>query len=1052
MSGHLTCKSCGKAVAAGDRFCASCGTAITLADRTARVKAPEVGTNATQCVRCGSPMERADGFCPQCGAARPEDPTVVSRVSLRNAQATRLIEATQGEFEILDQLGTGAMGAVYLAEDVALGRQVAIKVIAPHLLSDDSMVSRFRMEAKTVAALRHPNIVNVHAVRQSGDLHYFVMEFIDGPPLRSLVKSHAPLDVDVVQSIIFQVGSALGYAHRSRGGVIHRDVKPANIMVDREGDAFVTDFGISKIAQSQTGLTQTGATIGTPEYMSPEQCRGEALTGASDQYALGIVAYEMLCGHTPFGGTQYHIMVAHTTEPPKPIQEVRPDCPPYVAEAVERMLAKSPEQRWPDLDSAVMAMGGAPLGYHDPIRQKIKGLTVGMLTHLHTIGAGSRSGGGSGGGATLDTATSVTVLGVPNVFETGERVQLHADVRGTGNASLSGQGIVWASTDPSIAKVDGGWVEGLRPGTVSIMASAGPVASSVVLTVAEPAPAKVVVRPISVRIQRGGSIGLSAVVQDKRGRPLDREVRWMSSNPQVATVSEAGIVQATGRGEVRVTAQAEGVSGSAAIVVEALGRATGTAVDAPPAGGDAPAAVRAPTPGQEEGPALGPSAAEAPPAEKAVADQPAIVKPAGWRQRTVPARSRAAAASEGPAGRRPLARIAVLVLLVGVGVVGVRAFAGGGGDVVTRPSQPSPDPTREADPIVPEASVAEGLDATPGAATSGDPDSPAPQPEAATTSPVSQPPSPPPAQVTSGGGAGGAGGGGGGAPPSTPPPTPERIAVTANRSMEVGGTQTASAQVFASGNTLMRLGYTLSWRSSDAAVFSVDPRSGAVRASMPGAAWLVASAGDARDSIRLTIAAAASEVRIAEEDFTLEAWAPARALGASVLDSGGNAVQRTVAWSSSDDAVATVDASGRVSAVAAGTARITAAAAGFSDQITVRVTEPGVVPSDAQVRAAVDAYVSALGRGSRDLVTRLWGSADAGRLEELLDLMGQRDFSAQLGTVGSASQSGSGSVLTFQVRAAWRSNFGQNRTRDMGFVGRLERVGSEWQLVSSVIQ
>jgi hypothetical protein len=389
-------------------------------------------------------------------------------------------------------------------------------------------------------------------------------------------------------------------------------------------------------------------------------------------------------------------------------------------------------------------------------------------------------------------------------------------------------------------------------------------------------------------------------------------------------------------------------------------------------------------------------------------------------------------------------------VLVGVGVVGMRAFTGGGGDAVTRPSQPSPDPTREADAIMPEASVAEGLDAAPGPATSGEPDSAAPQPEAATTSPVSQPSNPRGGQVTAGGGAGGAGGGG--APVSTPPHTPERVAVTANRSMEVGGTQTASAQVFASGNTLMSLGYSLSWRSSDAAVFSVDPRSGAVRASMPGAAWLVASAGDARDSIRLTISAAASEVRIAQEDFTLEAGAPARELGASVLDSGGNAVQWTVAWSSSDDAVATVDASGRVSAVAAGTARITAAAAGFSDQITVRVTQPGVVPSDVQVRAAVDAYVSALGRGSRDLVTRLWGSADAGRLEELLDLMGQRDFSAQLGTVGSASQSGSGSVLTFQVRAAWRSNFGQNRTRDMSFVGRLERVGSEWQLVSSVIQ
>lgn len=190
-------------------------------------------------------------------------------MSLRNAQAAHLIEATLGEFEILRQLGTGAMGAVYLARDVALSREVAIKVIAPNLLSDETMISRFRLEAQTVASLRHPNIVNVHAVRQSDDLHYFVMEFIDGPTLRSIVKGHAPLDVDVVQSLVFQVGSALSYAHRTRGGVIHRDVKPANIMVDKEGGAFITDFGISKIAEAQSGLTQTGATIGTPEYMSP---------------------------------------------------------------------------------------------------------------------------------------------------------------------------------------------------------------------------------------------------------------------------------------------------------------------------------------------------------------------------------------------------------------------------------------------------------------------------------------------------------------------------------------------------------------------------------------------------------------------------------------------------------------------------------------------------------------------------------------------------------------------------------------------------------------
>jgi serine/threonine protein kinase len=272
MAATIPCKSCGKPVPVGDKFCSGCGTAV-VNDAAATVMLQQThgtGTQSTQCVKCGATMGREDKFCPKCGSSRPEEATVVSHLSLRNAQAAHLIEATKGEFEILQQLGTGAMGAVYLAKDISLSRKVAIKVIASNLLSDATMISRFRFEAQTVASLRHPNIVNVHAVRQSADLHFFVMEFIDGPPLRNVVKTHAPLDVDVVQAIIFQVGSALAYAHRSAGGVIHRDVKPANIMVDKEGDAFVTDFGISKMSEAQSGLTQTGATIGTPEYMSPE--------------------------------------------------------------------------------------------------------------------------------------------------------------------------------------------------------------------------------------------------------------------------------------------------------------------------------------------------------------------------------------------------------------------------------------------------------------------------------------------------------------------------------------------------------------------------------------------------------------------------------------------------------------------------------------------------------------------------------------------------------------------------------------------------------------
>ncbi len=336
-------------------------------------------SGSSSCPACGSELSQTNRFCPSCGSEQGATggstaETVVVPASMERITADRLTEATTGEFEILERVGHGAMGSVYLARDVALSRRVAIKVISPQLLQDASMVARFRLEAQTVAALRHPNIVSLYGVREIGDLHFFIMDFIDGPSLRSLVKEHGPLDVAVAKALLFQIGSALSYAHRRGRGVIHRDVKPANVMVDREGNAVVMDFGISKVGASQSGLTQTGATIGTPEYMSPEQCMDRELSGASDQYALGIVAYEMLTGAVPFKGSSYAIMMAHAEAKPGPIREHRGDCPPEVEASVMRMLAKDPADRFADVEEAISAMGGKPLGHRDPVRNAIVAL------------------------------------------------------------------------------------------------------------------------------------------------------------------------------------------------------------------------------------------------------------------------------------------------------------------------------------------------------------------------------------------------------------------------------------------------------------------------------------------------------------------------------------------------------------------------------------------------------------------------------------------------------------------------------------------------------
>ena len=1062
MSATVSCKSCGKPVPVGDRFCSGCGSSVVVAEAAATVMMPHThggGTNATQCAKCGASMGRDDKFCPKCGATRLEEATVVSHLSLRNAQAAHLIEATKGDFEILHALGTGAMGAVYLAKDISLGRKVAIKVIATNLLSDATMISRFRFEAQTVASLRHSNIVNVHAVRQSADLHYFVMEFIDGPPLRNIVKTHAPLDVDVVQAILFQVGSALAYAHRSAGGVIHRDVKPANIMIDKEGDAFVTDFGISKMSEAQTGLTQTGATIGTPEYMSPEQCRGDPLSGSSDQYSLGIVAYEMLVGHVPFTGSQYNIMVSHTSEQPKPLLVVRPDCPPQVAEAIERMLAKTPQERWPDLDSAVTAMGGAPLGYQSPVRQKIKYLTGATLTSVPAVRTGQPSAV-SGGRGTLDTATSVSVMGLPPILETGERFQLKADVKGSGNSSLSGLGVVWASTDPSIAKVDGGWVEALAPGSVSITASAGNVASSVLLTIQEPKPAKVLVRPAAVNMQRGGKIALTALVQDKRGKEIPKPIRWKSSDPAIATVSPKGEVVAKAGGPVTITAETEGASGTAAIVVEA------PVVVAPPS--------PAPTP------ALAPKPAPAPVAAAAKAATP-----------TAPvAKPKAPAPRPAPSGERPWYKhpgaIAASVVLLGGAAAGIVTMTGGGGSsspgvdavpgaattaspspsaatgVETPPAQ-TPLPTSSAPSQTgsqPPATTPSGAPtgSTTSAAPNPEPTRPAPTPTATQTLTTATQP-PPPVSSPSG------------SSPTAPAPARVDIGQVA-ASVQQGATGSASAQVFGSGGAAMGAGtYTLAWRSSNPAAVTVDQRSGAYRAAGPGAAWIVATAGSARDSVRVTVAPTVAAVDIAGSDLTLDVGDPARALTASVLDSNRQPMQRPLTWSSSDPGVASVDGNGRVTPVGSGTAQITATADGRSDQVSVTVAAAAAptpapapaprpapvaaapaLPSSAEARSAIDAYVAALGRNDRDTVTRLWGSAPEGDRGDLLDLMGQRNLVVTLGTVSNPVLDGAAAAVTFAATVAYRTSFGQNRSQDFNFRARLERSGAQWVLASAVLQ
>ena len=324
---------------------------------------------ANACPKCKKPLAQNSKFCANCGNdvsgawSKNGDPQLGGTVAIENdpnvdALGQLLSNTTLGDYEIYGELGRGGMAAVYLGHDLALDRKVAIKTMLPELVTKEGMVARFKREAQTAAALSHPHIIQIFTVKETKELCFFVMKFIEGRSLESVINDKGRVPLEMAHTILTQVGSALDYAHRKK--VVHRDIKPANIMIDEDGWAIVTDFGIAKVQEAQN-LTATGTAIGTPHYMSPEQFHNKAVTGASDQYSLGVVAYEMLAGKKPFdGGTYAEIITQHLFEAPPELSSVVPEIPQHVSEVVKKMMAKDPADRFPDLDTAIHAFGAPP--------------------------------------------------------------------------------------------------------------------------------------------------------------------------------------------------------------------------------------------------------------------------------------------------------------------------------------------------------------------------------------------------------------------------------------------------------------------------------------------------------------------------------------------------------------------------------------------------------------------------------------------------------------------------------------------------------------------
>src|SRR5690348_14805877 len=340
--------------------------------------------------------------CPQCGTENPPDVTTCLKcttelpsvtVAITNGVArgwsasptepisdvnrlhrAPLVVFESGNvigkrYEVLHLLGEGGMGAVYKVRDRELERFVALKVIRPELAARPEILQRFKQELILARQVTHKNVIRIFDLGEADSVKFITMEFIEGQDLKCLLRERGKLSPDETMKIMAQVCRALEAAHNE--GVIHRDLKPQNIMLDSQGRVTVMDFGIARSTE-MNGMTQTGAFVGTPEYMSPEQAMGEHVDARSDLFTLGIIFYELLTGDTPFrADTFYAMLLNRTTRKARPPIEVDPSIPQQINEVVVRCLETSPDQRY---QSAREILAG--LGLESPLATSLQPMTT----------------------------------------------------------------------------------------------------------------------------------------------------------------------------------------------------------------------------------------------------------------------------------------------------------------------------------------------------------------------------------------------------------------------------------------------------------------------------------------------------------------------------------------------------------------------------------------------------------------------------------------------------------------------------------------------------